>query len=65
MKTIKIVLLFLVLASLFTSCAEPKNFKDKKCIIENLKKYHLGYIVWKSLLHESVEDLDLELYLIE
>ena len=42
-----------------------KNFKDKKCIIEKLKKYHLGYIVWKSLLHESVEDLDLELYLIE
>ena len=30
MKTIKILLLFLVLASLFTSCAEPKDFKDKK-----------------------------------
>ena len=29
MKTIKILFIFIVLASLFTSCADPKTFTDK------------------------------------
>lgn len=54
MKTIKIVLLFLVLASLFTSCAEPKNFKDK-----NGKEFTAQPFGWGN---ESAQKIDTVVY---
>lgn len=54
MKTIKILLLFVVLAGLFTSCAEPKTFKDK-----NGKEFTAEPFGWAN---ENAKKMDTVVY---